>query len=76
MLREAGFADRDAVQLFSTLIRYAMGSAVLPLIRVSAPGAPMLNEENSVRHGISTIIDGFAVSSVIDARLRGLRQAP
>lgn len=72
VLQDVGFSDDDAVRLYATLIRFVMGAAVLPMLRVSPPGAAKLSPDESVRRGIETIIDGFAVSSLIDLRLSAL----
>ncbi|MEM7413469.1 MAG: TetR family transcriptional regulator [Myxococcota bacterium] len=69
VLRDAGFSAEDAVRLFATLSRFVLGSVMLPMLRVSPPEVVPQSPDDSVRAGIETIIDGFAFSSLVEARL-------
>ncbi len=68
VLQRAGFAAPDAVRLFSTLSRFVLGAVMLPMIRVSPAGTEALSPDESVRHGIELILDGFAFQSLVEVR--------
>lgn len=68
VLRDAGFTSEEAVRLFSTLSRFVLGAVMLPMIRISPDDAAALSPEDSVRQGISTVIDGFSFGSLVEAR--------
>ena len=76
ILRDAGFSSGDSVRLFATLSRFVLGAVMLPMLRVSPPEVVPQSPDDSVRSGIETIIDGFAFSSLVEARLGRSTQSP
>ena len=69
VLLDAGFSSEDSVRLFATLSRFVLGAVMLPMLRVSPPEVVPQSPDDSVRAGVETIIDGFAFSSLVEARL-------